>query len=292
MIKSMTGYGKGEATGAGKVITAEVKSVNHRFLEVVVRMPRQYSILEERVRKVIKERVTRGRLDVFLSMEDVGEKTGQVKVDKDLAIAYHSSLKELAQILGISEEFGVFQIAQLPEVIGSLEKQEDIDAVASVLEQAVALAAEQLHKMREEEGANLQVDLQERRQRLYQLAQDIEGRTSVVADEYRDKLAQRIQQILGEVELDPQRLAQEVVFYTDRSDISEELVRLTSHLQQMEEIMRSPEPVGRKLDFLVQEMLREVNTIGSKANDLAIIQKVVDAKSEIEKIREQVQNIE
>ncbi|MHB1421328.1 MAG: YicC/YloC family endoribonuclease [Bacillota bacterium] len=292
MIKSMTGYGKGEATGAGKGITAEIKSVNHRFLEIVVRMPRQYSFLEERVRKAIKERVTRGRLDVFLSLEDVEEKKGQVKVDKDLAIAYHSSLKELAQILGISEDFGVFQIAQLPDVLVSLEKEEDIESVALVLEQSVARAAEQLHKMREEEGANLRADLLERRQRLLQLTQEIEGRTTVVADEYRDKLTLRIQQLLGEVEVDPQRLAQEVVFFADRSNINEELVRLASHLQQMDEFMRAPESVGRKLDFLVQEMLREVNTIGSKANDLSIIQKVVEAKSEIEKIREQVQNIE
>ncbi|KKM12912.1 hypothetical protein SY88_01000 [Clostridiales bacterium PH28_bin88] len=294
MLRSMTGYGRGEAMGGGKAVSVEIKSVNHRFLEISVRMPRTYVSLEERVRRVIKDQITRGHIDVFCNIEDEGEKKRQVKVDKDLALAYHHSLRELAQILGITGNFGVMDIAQFPDVLKVDVAEEDLEAFWPVLEAAVKEGVQNLVKMRRDEGARLKADLLERCDLIARETREIAARAPVVIEEYRQKLAARVKEWESDLggEVDPMRVATEVAFFSDRSNITEELVRLNSHLEQLSDTLNTGEAVGRKLDFLIQEMNREINTVGSKASDLEISQKVVAIKSEIEKVREQVQNIE
>lgn len=292
MVSSMTGYGRGEATGEGKTVTIEMKSVNHRFLETMVRLPRAYTMMEDRIKSVLKSNFDRGRIDVFVNVEETGEKKRRLKVDKELAMAYYSSLKELAQFLDISENLGVLAIAGLPEVLTIEEPEEDSEAFWPVMESALEGAIQQLLRMRREEGRKLAVDLMNRKDIILQHVKEIEERSQLVVEEYRVKLTARIEELLGSVPVDENRLALEVALYADRSSITEELVRLYSHLEQLQQSLEGEGPVGRKLDFLVQEMHREINTIGSKSSDLLISQKVVAIKSEVEKIREQVQNLE
>ncbi|MDS1029634.1 YicC/YloC family endoribonuclease [Bacillota bacterium LX-D] len=292
MASSMTGYGRGEAIGSGKKVIVEMKSVNHRFLEIMVRLPRVYHKFEERIKSLIKDTFVRGRIDIFINIEEMEEKKRQVKVDKELAMAYYNSLKELTEILDISENIGVQNIAQYPDVLQVSELEEDNEAFWPLMEDALKNAVQEMTVMREEEGNRLKNDLLLRKQELVNYLQEIKKRSSSVVEEYRIKLENRIQEILGDVPVDPNRLALEVALIADRSCITEELVRLDSHFMQLEEILNGHGSVGRKLDFLIQEMHREINTIGSKSSDLEISKKVVEVKSEIEKIREQVQNLE
>jgi len=288
----MTGYGRGEAQGAGKQFTVELRSVNHRFCEVVIRMPKQFSALEERVRKTIQEQVARGRVDVFITMEETGEQPKRVKVDRALARAYCNALRELEDSLGVQGILEPAQIAKFPDVLKVEAEEDDLEQIWTILEQAVRQATCQLAAMRQVEGAKLKSDLIHRLKEIEQFNRDIENRAPLVVEEYRQKLQARIQGMVPGVEIDEGRLAAEVAFFADRSSITEEIVRLNSHLEQARNSLQLAEPVGRKLDFLVQEMNREINTIGSKAGDLKISATVVEVKSEIEKIREQVQNIE
>lgn len=292
MVKSMTGYGRGEARGLGKDITVELRSVNHRFSEVVVRMPRQFSALEERVRKIILEQVARGRVDVFVTVDMNGERPKQVKVDLALAKAYYNALKEIEDSLGLQGIVDPAKIANFPDVLKAEEEDDDLEQFWLVLEQAVRQATGQLVTMRQVEGAKLKTDLLYRLKIIKEFNKDIEARAPQVVEEYRQKLHARVQGMVPGMELDEGRLAMEVAFFADRSAITEEIVRLNSHMEQASNSLKLNEPVGRKLDFLVQEMNREVNTIGSKSSDLKISATVVEVKSELEKIKEQVQNIE
>lgn len=292
MIRSMTGYGRGEAQGAGKQTTVEMKGVNHRFLEIVVRMPKQFSALEERLRKIIQEQVSRGRVDVFISVEEFGDKAKNVKVDKNLAQAYYSALKELEEHLGSKEVVDYTTIPRFPDVLVVEEDEADLEEVWTTLATAVTQATGQFIEMRQIEGTKLAQDILHRVDSIANLNGQIEQRSPLVVEEYRQKLDQRLKTLLPELELDPGRIATEVAIFADRSSITEENVRLNSHLEQMRQNFQQGGSVGRKLDFIVQEMNRETNTIGSKANDLQITSMVVEVKSEIEKIREQVQNIE
>lgn len=292
MVCSMTGFGRGEAIGADKTVTIEMKGVNHRFLEVAIRLPRAYNALEEKIKSIIKANLLRGRLDVYVNIEETGEKKRKLKVDKELALDYYSSLKELAQFLGLAENISVLDIAQLPEVLTLEEPEEDCEALWPLVEEALMKALEQLRAMRQEEGRKLAEDLRQRKEFIARLVEEVAERADMVVEEYRVKLEARIQEILGSITVDQNRLAMEVALLAERSNITEELVRLRSHLDQLSDTLEENGSVGRKLDFLVQEMHREINTIGSKANDLIISQKVVALKSEVEKIREQVQNLE
>jgi len=292
MVKSMTGYGRGENETQEKAFTVEIKSVNHRFCEVVVRMPKYYIALEDRIRKLIQEYVSRGRLDVFINVSDRGRGNKSIQVDKDLAMAYYSALEELGGTLGISGKPGIIDIARLPDVIITEDVQEDLDIIWPVLQKAVEEAVEKIVEMRSTEGGRLREDLLMRTGRLEEYTETITGRAPAVVSEYREKLKTRLKELDAEVDIDEARLASELAVFADRSNISEELVRLRSHFEELRTTMSQNEPAGRKLDFLVQELNREFNTIGSKANDVNITSMVIKAKSEVEKIREQVQNIE
>lgn len=292
LVRSMTGYGRGAGSSANQMITVEAKSVNHRYLEIVVRMPKQLLPLEERIKKLVQEKVTRGRLDLFLTLEKTGDQKNLVKVDKEIGLAYYKALKELSSLCQIGEEINLAQLAQMPGVIMIEEEKEDLEAMWPGIEEAVIQACQELVTMRTGEGEKLALDLKNRGRDILDYVRQIEERSPLVVQEYQEKLTQRVQELLGEIQIDESKLASEVAFFADRASITEELVRLKSHLSQMNLFLDSNDAVGRKLDFLVQEMNREINTIGSKGNDLTINRVVVEVKSELEKVREQVQNLE
>lgn len=292
MLRSMTGFGRGEAIGQGRKFTVELKAVNHRFSEVVLRLPRPMSPLEERARRYIQARISRGRIDGYFSVEECGEKTPTVKVDKALASSYYKAMKELQEELGIAGDIKLKHLIGLPNVFLLEEPQEDIELWWPVVEEALARAVIGLLDMRESEGARLKVDLQKRIDIIAEITKTIEQHAPLVVDEYRERLTQRLQEWLNDGVLDSARIAAEAAIFAERSNITEEVVRLYSHIIQVKATLEKDEPVGRKLDFLVQEMNREINTIASKSNNLGISKAAVDVKSELEKIREQVQNIE
>lgn len=292
MIKSMTGYGRGEAVTASKKFTFELKAVNHRYNEIVLRLPRSLTPLEDRIRRLIQTRVTRGRVDGFLGFEECGEKNATVKVDKALAAAYYNAMKELQETLGIDGEIQLKQLIALPGVLTVEEPADDVEEWWPVIKTAVEKALDELVHMRMVEGEQLARDLLNRAQQLTELNQSIRERSPLVVEDYRERLGARLNDYMRDGIITPDRLAAEATIFAERSSITEENVRLESHLQQMRSCLEAGESVGRKLDFLIQEMNREINTIASKASDLEISRAVVEAKSELEKIREQVQNIE
>ncbi|NLT95592.1 MAG: YicC family protein [Clostridia bacterium] len=288
----MTGYGRGEAENEAKKFTVEIKSINHRYLEVIVKQPKQYMLLEDKIRRLVQEYIKRGRVEIYIKVEETGLKKQEVKVDKENAIAYYNSLKDLADFLQISPNVNIYQLATLPDVIKVEEMEEDLEDIWVVMEKAHIKALEQLTAMREAEGQSLKNDLIQRIILLQDLSAKIERRSPVVVEEYRERLQNRLKELMTDTSFDETRFNQEIVYFAEKCNITEELVRLKSHFQQFLNSLESAESIGRKLDFLVQELNRETNTIGAKANDLEISQLVVEMKSEIEKIREQVQNIE
>ena len=290
-MKSMTGYGRCRIEEDGREMTVEVKSVNHRFLDISYRLSRTLSFLDDAVRKGIGARLARGHVDVFVSYENHRQDARVVCVDTALAAAYQKALGELAAAVGREADLPLADYARLPDVLTVQEKEEDQQAVRALFEQALSGALDALTLMRAQEGERMCADILEKIQNIEQLRDGIAQRAPMVVCEYRDKLHQRIA-ALTEGEIDEARLLTEVAIFADRAAIDEELVRLKSHIEAIRETAAMTEPVGRRLDFLVQELNREVNTIGSKASDTAIAQAVVSAKGEIEKLREQVQNIE
>lgn len=272
-------------------MTVEVKSVNHRFLDISYRLSRTLSFLDDAVRKGVSARLARGHVDVFVSYANHRQDAKEVRVDTALAMAYRQALGELAAAVGKEPEIPLADYTRLPDVLTVQEKEEDQQAVRALFERALDGALDGLICMREQEGERMCADILEKIGNIERLRDGIAERAPLVVCEYRDKLQQRIA-ALTEGEIDEARLLTEVAIFADRAAIDEELVRLKSHAAAIRETAALAEPVGRKLDFLVQELNREVNTIGSKASDTAIAQAVVSAKGEIEKLREQVQNVE
>lgn len=290
-MKSMTGYGRCHLEEDGREMTVEVKSVNHRFLDISYRLSRTLAFLDDTVRKVVSARLARGHVDVFVSYANHRQDAKEVRVDTALAVAYRQALGELAAAVGKEPDIPLEDYTRLPDVLTVQEKEEDQEAVRALFERALDGALNGLILMREQEGERMRADILEKIGNVERLRERIAERAPLVVYEYRDKLTQRIA-ALTEGEIDEARLMTEVAIFADRAAIDEELVRLGSHAEAIRETAALAEPVGRKLDFLVQELNREVNTIGSKASDTAIAQAVVAAKGEIEKLREQVQNIE
>jgi len=291
MIKSMTGYGKGEAADTQGRCVVEVKTVNNRYGEVSVKMPRSFLAYEHEVRKAVGGRVKRGKADLFVQWEAAAAEVVVPPLNHAVAKGYHQAFQDLAHELHVSAEIPLSLILAQRNVLQESASEDQGDLLPLVL-QAVGQALDGLDGMRLREGEALQADLKARRTDLAALVAQVRERAPQVVDEYQQKLQQRLEKLLGGTELDPQRLAQEVALLADRCDITEELVRLESHFIQFDETLLLKEPVGRKLDFLMQEINREVNTIGSKANDATITSLVVQMKAELEKMREQVQNIE
>ncbi len=293
MLKSMTGYGRGEAIVQEYQFIVELKAVNHRYKEVVFpRLPRLLLLLEDRIRRLILGRVARGRVDVFLSIQENPDAARTVKVDKLLAVAYYKAIKELQEITGAAGEIELEDLVNLPNIFVVGEPVIDALECWPAVKQAVEDATEHLVQMKAAEGAELAADISRRLEVVARLNEKIKERSPLVVEEYRERLHVRLQEIMAGSLIDENRLACEVALLAERSDITEEVVRLASHLKQVQACLAAEEAVGRKLDFLLQEVNREVNTIASKAGDLVISQAVVELKSELEKIREQVQNVE
>jgi uncharacterized protein (TIGR00255 family) len=288
----MTGFGRGEAEIDGLKVTVEIRSVNHRFSEVIVRIARSYFLLEERIKEAVQPVINRGHLDIFVNLEDRREKRRNVKLDKELVVAYYNCLREMAETLHFDFQPDLYRLAQYPDLIAVEEQDTDIDEVWSVARLALNGALEQLLMMRVREGDRLCQDFVERRQTIDKDLGEIRSRVPQLGEELRQRLHNRMQALLGDVEVDENRLMSEVVLYAERSSITEEVVRLSSHLDQLLEILNGTGTAGRKIEFLLQEMNREINTIGSKAADLIISPLVIEIKSELEKMREQAQNLE
>jgi uncharacterized protein (TIGR00255 family) len=291
----MTGFGRGEFLDAEHRFIVEIKSVNHRYNEIAIKMPKNFGVLEDKIRRMVNSSLERGRVDVYVTTDDFGQRKRTVRVDKELALAYHIALKELAHLLEASPWDQIFhQIAKFPDVLRVEEEAEDVSLLWPKLSQAIDQAIANLMTMRLAEGANIQKDLLIRIDKLAKDVVFIEDRAPQIAAEYREKLLARMRDILATIGAEPDelRLLQEAALFADRTNITEELVRLQSHLTQLHDALLSDDAVGRKLDFIIQEVNREVNTIGSKANDATVANMVLDIKSEMEKVREQIQNIE
>lgn len=290
--KSMTGFGRGEATADGKVWLAEIRCVNNRFLDLKIKLPRRYAQLEERIKQKISSCHQRGRVDLLLSVS--GDFSDQQKVSVNLGLAreYHDALSQLTDELSLDGSGKLALLAHYPDIIVREQAEEDIEQVWPLLDTALTVAIEQCEVMRQTEGVALQQDIAERIVSFEKTVDSVEAALPQILVTRRQKLEERLEKLLGGVQLDPQRLAQEVAILADKSDVTEELVRLRSHIQQFQSSLAEDGAVGRKLDFLIQEFLREVNTLASKINDANIAHLTVELKGELEKIREQVQNIE
>ena len=292
MIKSMTGFGQGEAADAGYAVQVEIKSVNHRYLDLFFRIPKQYSQLEETLRTVITGRLARGRVEVTLSVEEFGDQERIVQINNALLKGYLQALRTIQSELGSEDKIQLSDILVLPGLLEVDEPPLDWDNLQQLVAQAANAALDGLEAMREAEGRRLCADLEEKLLQVEKLRADVAGIAPQVVVDYRKRLRERLGELLDGTTLTEERFLGEVAIFADRCSIDEELVRLASHIQEFKETLKSHASVGRKLDFLIQEMNREVNTIGSKANNVRIAASVVSMKSELEKIREQVQNIE
>ena len=292
MIKSMTGYGKSEQTIDSLNVTVEIKSVNHRYFEFSARVPREYGFLEEKLKKYCNSLITRGKVECYVSVEDLEEREMEVNVNETLAAGYVKALKELSERFGLKDDISAGKLSRYPDVITLHKASEDEERIWNAVKTVAETAVSKFIEMRETEGSKLRGDILSRADYIIECVEFIEGRSPETVREYNEKLKQRMKELLGDAAVDEQRLLNEAAIYADKIAVDEETVRLRSHISQLREFMNSSEAIGRKLDFLVQEINREANTIGSKAQDVDIAKKVIAIKAEVEKIREQVQNIE
>ena len=294
MIKSMTGFGRGEYTDEKRSIFCEIKSVNHRFCEISVKMPRRYQFAEEKIKSRVKAAAPRGKIDVGIVVDDLGMNSSEIRLNLEAAKAYYESFSAIKrEIPGVAGEVDLALLSQMPDVLKTVAAEEDEDEILAALYAAVDGAIARYDEMKVTEGAKLIEDIVQRGRLILSTVSQIEIYAPEVAENYKNKMKERIVELIGGgATVSEDRILLEAAVFADKSNITEEIVRLKSHCGQLEDICRSEGPVGKKLDFLVQEMNRESNTIGSKANDINITDKVLILKAEIEKIREQVQNLE
>jgi len=293
MAKSMTGFGIGEFKDQYYNLSVECKTINHKYLDINPRMPRKLSFLEDKLRFLIKDHLGRGRVDIFVKFETVTSVGSQLVYDAELAKQYYHILKNIKSDFGLEEPISPVDIAKFPDVVKITEAEDDEEILWNMLSDAANKALENLCNMRIIEGKKLEKDILARADLLERSVCDLEKYTDTIEKEYKDKLYARISELLDDPKVvDEYRLAQEVAIYADKSNITEEIVRFKSHINQLRDTVTADESVGRKMDFLIQEMNREVNTMGSKSSDVSIANLVINMKAELEKIREQVQNIE
>ena len=293
MAISMTGFGRGEFKNDNYHFLVECKTINHKYCDINVRLPRKISFLEDKIRNYVKNFVKRGRVDLYIKLDLIGSEDVNLKFDDKLASQYVNILNEIKEKFDLQDDISVMNVAKFPEIVKCEEKEEDEDLYWSMLKEALDMSMEKLTQMRKEEGEKLAIDTIERCDILANLIDEIEKYSNTVVDEYREKLNNRISEILENPSIiDENRLAQEVAIFADKSSITEEIVRFRSHIEQLRKTVEKNDSIGRKIDFLIQEMNREVNTTGSKSSNINITNLVVEVKSELEKIREQIQNIE
>lgn len=292
-IKSMTGYGKGEYNDNVKNIIAEIKSINNRYCDINIKTPRHLRFYEENIRKIIKNRISRGRIDVYLTIEYISDSDTVITPNLVLATQYKEAIDKVKDELKLSDEIKLDTIIKFQDVLVAKENDADEENLRYCVEEAVNNAVDKLISMRTSEGSQLESDILTSVVKIKELIEGIRACSSTIVSDYKEKLENRIKELLGnKYELDENRLYNEIVFYSDKSDINEELVRLNSHIKQLELTLESGGAVGRKLDFIIQEANREINTIGSKIGNLNITQNVIEIKNLLERIREQIQNIE
>ncbi len=292
MIKSMTGFGRAQETVDGMTVTVELKSVNHRYFEFTAKVPRTYGFLEEKLKSFLNARVSRGKMECYVSIENLEESDMEVIVNPSLAKGYVDALRTLSETFGLKEDYSAISIAKFPDVLTLRKAPADEEKIWNAVQKVTELAVERFVTMRETEGEKLRADILSKADTILEHVAFVESRSPQTVREYHEKLRQRMEELLENTQVDEQRLLTEAAIFADKVAVDEETVRLRSHISQLREFLNAGEPIGRKLDFLVQEMNRESNTIGSKAQDVEIAKRVIAIKAEVEKIREQVQNIE
>lgn len=291
MLRSMTGYGRAQSADENISVLVEIKSVNHRYFEFSARVPRLYGFLEDKLKGYVQSRVSRGKIDVGVYIETLAAKNAAVHLDMALAQAYIAALTPLTEVPELKNDVSVMSVARLPDVMNVTHDELDEEAVWATVQVAAAEAVDKFIAAREQEGERLCADILAKAESILRRVETIEARSPQTVAEYRQRMLDHMYAVLGESP-DEQRVLTEAAIYADKVAVDEETVRLRSHFQQLQEILSTDEAVGRRLDFLVQEMNRETNTIGSKAQDVEIVRAVLDIKSDIEKIREQIQNVE
>lgn len=293
MIRSMTSFGRSSSEeGEKRVFTVEMKSVNSRYLDINIRMPKTLISLEEEIRKMISNSLNRGKVDVFINLKNYNDGSGIPKVDINLAQGYLECLKEIETKLGVKNDVSVMQIARFPEVITVVEEEDKIEEVWKELKLLISDSLDMMVSMREVEGNKLKEDILSKVSVIEELVSKVEEFADTIPKAFKVKLEERVKELLGNVDIDESRIAMEVCMLADKATVDEEIIRLRSHINQVRETLNLNDPIGRKLDFIVQEMNRETNTIGSKSSDIQMTNIVIDIKNILEKIREQVQNIE
>ena len=288
----MTGYGRAEQTLHDRKITVELRSVNNRYLDCSVRMPRLYLFAEDAIKTKVQQNISRGKVDVFITLDSSAADRLQVTVNRAVADGYHAALKELASTYNLQDDISVSLLSRFPDVLLAEKAEEDSEAVAKDICEVLDLALADFNQMRTREGQRLSDDITSRAASIESMVSFVEERSPQTVSEYRARLEERMREVLENTQLDPARILTEAAIFADKVAVDEETVRLRSHIAQLREMLSKGGAIGRKLDFLIQEFNREANTIGSKCNDIQISRQVVDIKAEIEKIREQVQNIE
>ncbi|MBQ1680753.1 MAG: YicC family protein [Agathobacter sp.] len=292
MVKSMTGFGRAEVLEGNTKFTVEIKSVNHRYLDVNIKMPKKLNFFESAIRNLLKEYMERGKVDLFITYEDFNEDTGSLKFNKALAAEYLNYLNQMAEDFDIENDVRVSTLSRYPEVFTLEEQAIDEDQLWAVLEKALRLACEKFVESRKAEGENLKIDLLQKLDEILASVSFIEERAPEILKDYRTRLEEKIKEVLADRQLDDARIATEVTIYADKICVDEETVRLRSHVNSAKDTLQKGGSVGRRLDFILQEMNREANTILSKANNLEISDTGIDLKTNIEKVREQIQNLE
>ena len=292
MIRSMTGYGRAEKTIDGREITVEMRAVNNRYLDLNVKLPRMCGFAEDAVKAAVKKSVARGKMDVFITVNVTADESMRISLNKPVLEGYLAALGSIAADYGVRDDVSVMSLARLPDVFVVEKQEEDEQKLTDDILSVVQEALEKFNAMREKEGMAMEQDLRSRAKTVLALVEKVEARSPVTLAEYRARLTEKMQEVLGATNIDEGRILQEAAVYADKIAVDEETVRLRSHLNQLDQMLTAGGPIGRKLDFLLQEFNRESNTIGSKGNDLEQARTVVELKAELEKIREQTQNIE
>ena len=291
MIKSMTGFGRGKYENEGRTYTVEIKSVNHKYSDINVRLPRFLNSVEDKIRKRVAEVISRGKIDIFVSFENYSSQGTTIRINKELAKEYIKELKSLAEEADLRFDLNVIDVSKFPEIL-KLEDEDNDELIGQEVMIALDDALEKFVSMREIEGKKLVEDIERRIYIIQEKVNEVTNFSSTLVEEYMARLQTRVNELLAPGVVDETRLMQEIVIFSDKSSIEEELTRLKSHISQFLELIKQSSPIGKKIDFLIQEINREVNTIGSKANSLDITNKVIEIKTEVENIREQIQNIE
>ena len=292
MIRSMTGYGRSQQTLDGREILVEIKSVNHRYFEFSARVPRAYGYLEEKLKSFLQGKVSRGKIEISVTIYNIEGKDALIEVNSSISKGYVDALRRANEILELKDDITLSNLIRLPDIFNVIKNTEDEEVIWNDVKVAAEDALNSFVSMREAEGVKMREDVEQRLDYIEKLVEKVEERSPMVTEAYRERLYNKLSEILNDKKIDEQRILTEAAVFSEKTAVDEETVRLKSHINQFRNLLEINEPVGRKLDFLIQEFNRESNTIGSKAQDVEIIKIVVELKSEIEKIREQIQNIE